>query len=141
MSKYEIMFLVDSECSQDESEKETDPLLNLFKEEKDYQMTVNWSDKLAYPVKKKLNAHRYLINFETNDISKIAEFKRLSSLNHKILRYLIINVEKTYGYKNSINPKKVLSAQKRAQKYEEFRSKRQNRTFDKKPIRPFSQTI
>ncbi|ADX97568.1 30S ribosomal protein S6 [Mycoplasma suis] len=141
MSKYEIMFLLDADCSQQDAVKEVEPLLNLFKEEKDYEMTVSWSDQLAYPVQKKTSAHRYLVNFSTEDISKLEEFKRLSSLNNKILRHLIINVEKTYGYKNSINPKKILKAQKRAQKYEEFRSRRQSKTNERSPQRPYSQTI
>ncbi|AFO51597.1 30S ribosomal protein S6 [Candidatus Mycoplasma haematolamae str. Purdue] len=119
------MFLVDSECSESESAKEVAPLLKLFEGEEDYTMSVSWSDKLAYPIKKRSEAHRYLVNFSTSEAQKLAEFRTLSSLNPKILRHLVINIEKTYGYKSSINPKKIASAEKRAQKYQEFRSRKQ----------------
>ncbi|AGX88810.1 hypothetical protein PRV_00100 [Mycoplasma parvum str. Indiana] len=135
------MFLIDAEYDEEGANKVVSPLLALFEKESDYKLIINWAVKLAYPIKKRKNAHRYLINFETNDISKIEEFKRLFSLNHQFLRYLVINLEKTYGYKNSINPKKIAKAQRKAQKYEEFRSKRQSRNYDRAPQKNYSQTI
>ncbi|CCE66533.1 30S ribosomal protein S6 [Candidatus Mycoplasma haematominutum] len=129
------MFLLDADCSEIESAREIKPLLDLFEGEQDYKMNVSWSDELAYPIKHKRQAHRYLLNFTLFDIEKIAEFRKLSSLNPKILRHLIINVEKSYGYRRSINPKRMAIAEKKFQKYQEFRRRRQ-RTSERMQFKP-----
>lgn len=123
------MFLVDSGCSEEESEKEVTPLVDLFKEEEGYSLSVSWSDKLAYPIKHKTEAHRYLLNFITSNSEKLENFKTLSNLNPKILRHLIINIEKNYGYRGSVNPKKIQVAERRAKKYQEFKAKKQKTGF------------
>ncbi|AFN64827.1 30S ribosomal protein S6 [Mycoplasma wenyonii str. Massachusetts] len=123
------MFLVDPSCSEEESEQEVSPLLELFRGEEDYSETVTWSDKLAYPIKHKTEAHRYLINFYTSESEKLERFNTLSNLNPKILRHLIINIEKNYGYRASVNPKKIQAAERRAQKYQEFKARKQRTGF------------
>ncbi|WP_084289593.1 30S ribosomal protein S6 [Mycoplasma ovis] len=123
------MFLVDSSCTEEESTKEVAPLIDLFKEEEGYGLSVSWSDKLAYPIKHKKEAHRYLLNFNTTDSEKLVKFRTLSSLNPKILRHLIINIEKNYGYRSSVNPKKIRAAELRAKKYQEFKARKQRAGF------------
>jgi small subunit ribosomal protein S6 len=72
---------------------------------------------MAYKIKKETNAYYYIFNFETENTEILHEFRRLANINDKVLRSLIINIEKAYGYNASVNPKKVAKAEATHKKY------------------------
>jgi small subunit ribosomal protein S6 len=51
--------------------------------------------------------------------SIIAEFRRLALINKSVLRHLIINLEKDYGYRAINNPKKVKVSEVKFKKFQE----------------------
>lgn len=122
MKKYEIMLVVDGELSEIETHDKISNLISLFNEKNCINFTkkVIWNDQLAYSIKKKTIGHRFLFNFETNDLNLIKEFDRLVIINNGVLRHLIICEEKNYAFKTLHNPKKIKSAEFRQRKFQEY---------------------
>jgi hypothetical protein len=91
--------------------------------------------ELAYKIKGCEAAYYYIYYFDCDDAKVINEFRRLSNLNADVLRILIINLEKTYGYSMVNNPKKIKQANLRYDNYSkkvaafeaEFTKKRNSR--------------
>ena len=123
MSKYEIMILINGSLS----EKDAD-LINLDLQKK-LKTTKNFSEKrmgllnTAYPIKKINTAYYYVYNFETDDHNLLREFSHSILLNKNILRHLITNITKNYGYLASINPKKIEKAKIKHEKFLEKQKK------------------
>ncbi|MDQ0514213.1 small subunit ribosomal protein S6 [Mycoplasmoides fastidiosum] len=122
MNKYEIMLVVDGELSHEDSDKAISNLKSLFTEKNttNFKQSVTWSDILAYPINKKTSGHRYLLNFESDDLKAIEEFTRLVTINKHVLRHLLINEERNYAYKSLHNAKKIKSAEFRQRKFQEY---------------------
>jgi small subunit ribosomal protein S6 len=72
---------------------------------------------MAYRIKKETNAYYYIFTFESDKTENIEEFRRLANINDKVLRCLIINITKSYGYNASVNPKKIAKAEIAHKKY------------------------
>jgi small subunit ribosomal protein S6 len=60
-----------------------------------------------------------LYNFESEVPANIAEFRRLALINKNVLRHLIINLEKDYGYRAINNSKKVKKSQEKRKRFDE----------------------
>lgn len=122
MSKYELMLVVDGELSETEARAKIEPLTSLFNSKNSTNFTekLTLNDKLAYPINRKTVGHRFLLNFETNDVDAIGEFNRLVIINKSVLRHLLINIEKNYAYKTLINPKKIKISEFRQNKYLQY---------------------
>lgn len=113
MAKYEIMLIVSGSLEEKAADKVADDILSSLKKTK--VETVKYGNKkLAYTIKKDTHGFYYQYNFETDEVPLINEFRRLCLINKNVLRHLIINLEKDYGYRASNNPKKVEAANKRA---------------------------
>ena len=123
MNKYEIMILINGNLS----EKDAD-LVNLDLQKK-LKVTQNFNEKkmgllkTAYPIKKKNTAYYYVYNFETNNCNLLHEFSHSALLNKNVLRHLIINIGKNYGYLASINQKKIEKAKIKQKKFLEKQKK------------------
>lgn len=118
MSKYEIMLVIDGTLNQADAKGTVDELKSLLKETKNLETTEMGLRDLAYVINKKNKGFYYVLNFETEKASIIAEFRRVTLLNKNVLRHLIINLEKDYGYKETINPKKIAKAEFKRKKYQ-----------------------
>lgn len=117
MSKYEIMIIVDGTLKESEATTVMTDLKNLLKSAKDLNVETMGLKDLAYPIKKINRGHYFVFTFENNDANEIKEFRRVASIKKEVLRQLIINLEKDYGYRATINPKKVAKSQFRYEKY------------------------
>lgn len=116
------MLLVDSDLDEVNARKAIANLTGLFHAEncQNFTETVSPNDPLAYAIKKKTNAHRFLFQFTTDDVKAINEFNRLVVINKAVLRHLLINLEHNYAYKTLVNPKKIKIAEFRQQKFQQY---------------------
>lgn len=121
MSKYEIMVVVDGTLKESEAKSTISELKNLLKKTDKLSVTELGLKDLSYPINKKNKAFYYVINFETSNAPIIAEFRRVTLLTKNVLRHLIINVEKDYSYKATVNPKKVAKSKFRAERYKRIK--------------------
>ena len=96
MRKYEIMFIVKSDTTQEERKEIVSNLENAFTKNK---ATITLSKELgqrelAYEIKKCKSGFYYLYNIESNDDAAVKEFKRLAKIEENVIRDLVINLDK-----------------------------------------------
>ena len=96
MRKYEIMFIVKSDTTEEERKEIVSNLENAFTKNK---ATITLSKELgqrelAYEIKKCKSGFYYLYNIESNDDSAVKEFKRLAKIEENVIRDLVINLDK-----------------------------------------------
>ena len=94
MNKYEIMFIVKADLSEDE-EKATVKSFEKVLTDMGAKI-VNSKDlgqkKLAYEIKKQVRVYYHLLNVEC-DSKAVKEFDRKALIDEKIIRHLIIKEE------------------------------------------------
>lgn len=96
MRKYEIMFIVKSDTTEEERKEIVSNLENAFTKNK---ATITLSKELgqkelAYEIKKCKSGFYYLYNIESNDDAAVKEFKRLARIEENVIRDLVINLDK-----------------------------------------------
>lgn len=96
MRKYEIMFIVKSDTTEEERKEIVSNLENAFTKNK---ATITLSKELgqrelAYEIKKCKSGFYYLYNIESNDDAAVNEFKRLARIEENVIRDLVINLDK-----------------------------------------------
>lgn len=96
MRKYEIMFIVKSDTTEEERKEIVSNLENAFTKNK---ATITLSKELgqkelAYEIKKCKSGFYYLYNIEANDDAAVNEFKRLAKIEENVIRDLVINLDK-----------------------------------------------
>jgi small subunit ribosomal protein S6 len=96
---------------------------------------------MAYSIKHQKSAYYLIYTFETEDSSKLLEFRRLANLNKDVLRCLIINLGKNYGYKASINDKKVKHAAKLYANYEKHKDEKRKIALEEATFEPLEPTV
>lgn len=116
MAKYEIMLVVRGDIDEEQANKVCDELSKELDVD-NIQLTKHGLKELAYSIQKLNRGYYFQLNFESNNPNGINEFRRLARINKSVLRHLIINLEKDYGYRATINEKKIKSNQKRAEIY------------------------
>ena len=130
MAKYEVMLVVSGELEETKADKVCNELASIISA-KDLKLNKLGLKDLAYEIKKNKKGYYYQLNFTSNNSNSIKEFNRLSRINKQVLRNLVINLEKDYGYKATINPKKIARNQKKAVIYskvqEELKKKMEER--------------
>lgn len=132
MNKYEIMVLINGALSEKDAN-----FINLDLQKK-LKATKNFTEKkmgllkMAYPIKKIDTAYYHVYNFETNDSNLLREFSHSVLLNKNVLRHLITNITKNYGYLASINPKKIEKAKIKQAKFLEKQKRLEMMTTNKK---------
>ncbi len=95
MNNYEIMFIVKSTIEKEEVAKIADYLKKIITDHKGKIESFKdlGQKQLAYPITKEVNGYYFLLNVEASS-EAIAEFDRKASIEEKLLRYLIINLDK-----------------------------------------------
>jgi small subunit ribosomal protein S6 len=115
MAKYEIMLILSEKLNEKEA---SDLCMDLSKHlNVKIEVTKLGFNPLAYQINKNTKGHYFQLNFNSEDIAGINEFRRLTTINKNVLRHLIINLEKDYGYRATINPKKIARSKKTAEIY------------------------
>ncbi|MCV3753840.1 30S ribosomal protein S6 [Ureaplasma zalophigenitalium] len=127
MAKYEIMLVVRGDLDQNDANKVANELKSTLKGVNVEENNYDGLQQLAYEIKKVKTCYRYVYNFETEDASLINEFRRLAIINKNVLRHIIINLEKDYGYKATVNPKKIARNEKKAVVFEKQQAEREER--------------
>lgn len=116
MTKYEIMLLVSAETEESAADNTINELIKSLNVN-DIKLTKHGVKEMAYEIKKQKRAYYYQLNFESDNAEGLNEFRRLARINKSILRQLAINLEKDYGFKATVNPKKIERSQKRSEVY------------------------
>ena len=96
MRKYEIMFIVRPDC--DESTMKN-VVKKLEKALTDNKAIITLSKELgqkefAYEIKGFKSGFYYLYNIESKDDTAIKEFDRIALIDEKVIRHLVLNIEK-----------------------------------------------
>lgn len=113
MAKYEAMLVIKGDLKENEANQTYEELAKIINS-KNLKVTKLGLLDLAYEIKKQKQGWYFQMNFECEDQASMDEFRRLSRINKNLLRQLIINLEKDYGYKAANNPKKIAKNEKRA---------------------------
>ncbi len=123
MAKYETMVVIDGTLKDADIKKTITDLKAIIKDAKNIKVDEMGIRELAYEINKKRSGFYVVFNFETTDTKLVSEFRRLIFLNKNVLRHLIINIEKEYGYKATVNEKKVAKSNYRAETYKKVKEK------------------
>ena len=96
MRKYEIMFIVRPDL-EEKDVKET--VKKLEKTLTDNKAIITLSKELgqkefAYEIKGFKSGFDYLYNIESKDDAAIKEFDRIALIDEKVIRHLVLNIEK-----------------------------------------------
>lgn len=130
MAKYEIMLVVRGDIDEAEAVKTYKELSNVLIAN---DLTVKKELRpLAYEIKKNNQGYYFQLNFDTEDTTSIKEFSRIARINKNVLRSLIINLEKDYGYKATKNSKKIARNEKRASIYAKVQEELKKRAEERK---------
>ncbi len=140
MAKYEIMLVVSGSIDEKAAAKVAGEVTTSIKDCK-AKVTEYGSKQLAYKIKNDTTGYYFQYNFDCTSPAAIAEVRRLCNINKNVLRSLIINLEKDYGYRASVNPKKVernkktaeIHAQKKAE-IEKMKAARDAERAGKAPV-------
>lgn len=94
MNKYEIMFIVRADISEEEAKNVVTTFEKVLTDEgaKIESSKDLGQKKLAYEIKKQVRGYYHLLNVECNS-SAVKEFDRRALIDEKILRHLIIKEE------------------------------------------------
>lgn len=96
MKRYEIMFIVRSDITEEERKNIVASLEKTFTDNK---ATITLSKEigqreLAYEIKKCKSGYYYLYNIETKDDKAVNEFKRIAKIEENVIRDLVLNLDK-----------------------------------------------
>ena len=116
MAKYEIMLIVSGSLDEKKAKTVANDIASSIKSTKPSVEEYGLKE-MAYKIKKDTHGYYFQYNFETDEPKLINEFRRLSGINKNVLRLLIINLEKDYGYRATINTKKIERNKKRLEIY------------------------
>ncbi|MFA5485714.1 MAG: 30S ribosomal protein S6 [Bacilli bacterium] len=93
MKKYEIMYILRAELSEEERQAEIEGLHKIITDLGGNILNVdteNWGLRdFAYPINDLLKGYYVVVDVES-DVKAIAEFERLAKLNNKVIRHLVI---------------------------------------------------
>lgn len=130
MAKYEIMLVVRGDIDEADAVKTYNELANVLATD---NLTVKKELRpLAYEIKKNNQGYYFQLNFDTEDTASIKEFGRIARINKNVLRSLIINLEKDYGYKATKNAKKIARNERRASIYTKVQEELKKRAEERK---------
>jgi len=96
MRKYEIMFIVRSDATEEDRKNVVATLEKTFTDNK---ATITLSKELgqrelAYEIEKCKSGYYYLYNIEASDDKAINEFKRVARIEESVIRDLVLNLDK-----------------------------------------------
>ena len=133
MTNYEVMLVIDGSLTEKDANNVLDNCQQLLKDGvKDLKVDFLGLKKMAYKIKKINQGYYYVLTFSCSNPKLIKEFNRLTLINKKVLRFLIINLEHNYGYRAIHNAKKVEKAKIRAKIYEQKKKEFEEKLLAKK---------
>ena len=96
MRKYEIMFIVRSDATEEDRKNLVATLEKTFTDNK---ATITLSKELgqkelAYEISKCKSGYYYLYNIEAKDDKAVNEFKRIAKIEENVIRDLVLNLDK-----------------------------------------------
>lgn len=93
MKKYEIMYILRADLSEEERKAEIESLHKIITDLGGNVLSVdtdNWGLRdFAYPIND-LEKGYYVVIMVEGDVKAIAEFERLAKLNNRVIRHLVI---------------------------------------------------
>lgn len=93
MNKYETIFLITKEITDEKRQEVIDKFTDYLKENGTITNTENIGlKKLAYEIKKKNEAYYYLIEFEA-DPEIIRELERRYRITDEILKFIVVRID------------------------------------------------
>jgi small subunit ribosomal protein S6 len=119
MAKYEIILVVDGTLEENNAKVSIQELESLINTSPNFKITELGLKTMAFAINKKNKGWYLQYNFENTDPNIIKEFRRLALINKNVLRHLIINLEKEYGYRSTQNQKKINRSKIQLEKYNE----------------------
>ncbi|MEG2198330.1 MAG: 30S ribosomal protein S6 [Malacoplasma sp.] len=122
MATYEIMLIIDGSLDESKALEQANVLKKLLAKTEQLEFKKLGLKDLAYDINKKNKGFYFLFNFKNEDAAIINEFRRVCLLTKAVLRHLIINLEKDYGYKWLVNPKKIEKSEFRAERYKRIKA-------------------
>lgn len=138
MANYEIMLIVSGSLDEKKAKSIAEDVSSSIKQTKP-SIEEYGLKELAYKIGSDTHGYYFQYNFETSDPKLINEFRRLCGINKNVIRSLIINLEKDYGYRATVNPKKIERNKKRLEiynkkksEYEKLKESRQAEYLSKK---------
>ena len=96
MKRYEIMFIVRSDITEEERKNIVVSLEKTFTDNK-AKITLSkeiGQRELAYEIKKCKSGYYYLYNIEAKDDKAVNEFKRIAKIEENVIRDLVLNLDK-----------------------------------------------
>lgn len=147
MVNYEIMIIVSGSLDEKTAKLIANEIVSSIKEAKP-KVEEYGIKKLAYKIKNDTHGYYFQYNFETEKTELINEFRRLCTINKNILRHMIINLNKDYGYRALVNEKKIKQNKIRAEiyarrksEYEKMKNSREAEFANKKDIKMESKML
>lgn len=93
MKKYEIMYILRADLSEEERKAEIESLHKIITDLGGNIVSVdtdNWGLRdFAYPISDLVKGY-YVVTLVEGDVKAIAEFERLAKLNNRVIRHLVI---------------------------------------------------
>ena len=96
MRKYEIMFIVRPDLEEKDVKETVKKLEKTLTDNKDI-ITLSkelGQKEFAYEIKGFKSGFYYLYNIESKDDAAIKEFDRIALIDEKVIRHLVLNIEK-----------------------------------------------
>ena len=96
MKKYEIMFILSAELDEASRNAEIESLKNVLVSNGANVLEVNeWGVReLAYEIKFQKKGYYVVVTLEAEDDKATREFDRVSKINTRVIRHLIVRLEK-----------------------------------------------
>ena len=96
MTKYEIMYILNSTLDEESRKSTIEGLNKILTDNGATVEDVNeWGNReLAYEINKQTRGYYVVTTLTSNDAKAINEFDRLSKINNKVVRHMIVNLDK-----------------------------------------------
>ena len=96
MRKYEIMYILNSNLDETTRKSTIESLNKILTDNGATVTDVNeWGNReLAYEINKQTRGYYVVTTLTSNDAKAINEFDRLSKINNKVVRHMIVNLDK-----------------------------------------------
>jgi small subunit ribosomal protein S6 len=120
MAKYELMLIFKGTLEDKVVHEETKNIVAKINQPETTKVIDHGNQKLAYEINKNDKGHYIQINFDSEEGPEIIELSRQLRLQSNVIRFLLINLEKEYGYRAISNEKKVKKAELKKVRKEEY---------------------
>lgn len=124
MAKYELMLIFKGTLEDKVVHEATKDIAKKINKSETIKIVDHGNQKLAYEINKNDKGHYIQMNFDSAEGPEIIELSRQLRLQNEIIRFLLINLEKEYGYKAITNEKKIKKAETKKVRKEEYEARK-----------------